>query len=367
MGITFSLIQILLFLGAAQGFFLAFILVSTRQGNKKANRLLASILFIFCLNIVIHTISHRPYSFSVPHHEVIITLIFFLFGPLFFLYTNYLTAQRNQQKGQTYAHFIPFLVCLFLTIPFYSVSLDQEKLPVILEILAYLVVFHVMFYMGWTVKILIRHSRKIRESFSSLDKINLNWLRFLTIIFTLTWLAAIYFDSQIKSSHDWDYVWLLVSVLMYLIGYFGLRQPEVFSGVVESDFSLSKEEKKKYKKSALSDDAAEIYLDKLLKYMQDHKPYLNSNITLPELAQHISISIHHLSQVINDRLQQNFFEFINKYRVQEAKNLLTDPGKKYLTIAAIGYESGFNSNSSFNAVFKKYTGQTPSQYRKSRN
>jgi AraC-like DNA-binding protein len=170
---------------------------------------------------------------------------------------------------------------------------------------------------------------------------------------------------QSKGDADWDYVWLLVSLMMYLIGYMGLKQPEIFSGKIIEDLSESTEDKKKYKKSALSEDIAENYLNKLQKYIQTDKPHLNSAITLPELAQNLSMSIHHLSQIINQRLNQNFYEFINHYRVEEAKKMILDPAYKHLTIAAIGYDSGFNSNSSFNSVFKKATGKTPSQYRNS--
>jgi AraC-like DNA-binding protein len=338
MDASFSTIQILLFLGAAQGFFLAIVLLSTRRANRQANRFLAAILIIFCLNIIIHTISHRPDTYGIPHHEVIITIIFYLFGPLFYFYVKTLTSGATVGDKKNYLHFLPFFVCVLVTLPLYYFFLDLKKPHLILELFAGFVIFHVIFYMAWSVKLLLNHSRNIKESFSSLDRIG---------------------------PDDWDYVWLLVSLLMYLIGYMGLRQPEIFAGGNMAGKSERDETKKKYKKSALTDESAEKYLKKLQQYMQSEKPYLNSNITLPELAHHLSMSVHYLSQVINEKLKQNFFEFINQYRVEEAKKMLVDPNKKYLTIAAIGFEAGFNSNSSFNAVFKKYTALTPSQFRKS--
>ena len=358
---SFTIIQILLFLGAAQGLFLALILLSTRKSNRQANRYLAAILTIFCLNIIIHNISHQPSKYSIPHHEVIITIMFYLFGPLFYLYVNSLTIRMPSANRRNYFHYLPFFVCAIISVPLYIFSSDLVQPHIILEVFSGLVVIHVLVYMSWSVRLLLVHSRTIKESFSTIDKINLNWLRFLMIGFTITWLAALFFDMQIKGSGDWDYVWLLVSVLMYLIGYMGLRQPEIFSGDMSMTYAL----KKKYEKSALTNESAELYLKKLQQYMHVEKPYLNSNITLPELARNVSMSVHHLSQVINDKLNQNFFDFINQYRVEEAKKLLLETDKKHLTIVAIGFESGFNSNSSFNAVFKKLTNRTPSQYRKS--
>jgi AraC-like DNA-binding protein len=362
---SFTIIQILLFLGAAQGFFLSFILLSTRRTNRQANHILAAILIIFCLNIIIHNISHRAYSFSISHHEVIITIIFYLFGPLFYFYVKTLTTGKSFQNKKKYFHFLPFLACLLISIPLYTFSLTLEKPHIILELCAGFVVLHVICYMAWSVKLLRDHIRHIKDSFSSIDQINLRWLRFLIIGFTITWLFALYFDMQIKNPDDWDYVWLLVSLLMYLIGYMGLKQPEIFAGGISAESSDTEQGKRKYKKSALTDDLAEMYLEKLREYMQTQKPYLDSNITLPELARYLSLSVHHLSQVINEKINQNFFEFINQYRVEEAKKNLVDPERKNLTIAAIGFESGFNSNSSFNAVFKKATNKTPSQFRDS--
>jgi AraC-like DNA-binding protein len=364
---SFTTNQILLFLGAAQGFFLAFVLLSTRKENQRANRILAAILIIFCLNIVIHNISHRPYSYSIPHHEVIITIIFYLFGPLFYFYIKTLTTSISFPWKKKYLHFLPFFICMLSTIPLYKHSINLDQPHIILEIFAGFVVLHVIFYMAWSVKLLRNHTLQIKDTFSSIDRIKLRWLRFLIIGFTITWLFALYFDMETKGSNDWDYVWLLVSLLMYLIGYMGLRQPEIFSGRTIQENEESDEIKKKYEKSALANDSAEIYLKKLQKYMQTKKPYLDSNLTLPELANKLSLSVHHLSQVINEKLNQNFFEFINHYRVDEAKKMLVDPTRKHLTIAAIGFEAGFNSNSSFNAVFKKTTKVTPSQFRKSGN
>jgi len=97
--------------------------------------------------------------------------------------------------------------------------------------------------------------------------------------------------------------------------------------------------------------------------MVSEKPFLDSDITLPNLAKRLAISTHHLSQVINDKLQKNFFEFVNYYRVEEAKENIAEPANHNLNLAEIGFDVGFNSISSFNAAFKKHSGTTPSQYR----
>ena len=97
--------------------------------------------------------------------------------------------------------------------------------------------------------------------------------------------------------------------------------------------------------------------------MNKNKPYLNSSITLNNLADLCNVTSHHLSQIINDRFEKNFFDFINCYRIEEAKLNLSDPEKANLTILAISNEVGFNSKSAFNTAFKKHTNTTPSQFR----
>jgi len=98
--------------------------------------------------------------------------------------------------------------------------------------------------------------------------------------------------------------------------------------------------------------------------MQEQNPYLDPTITIDELASTIDSNRHHVSQVLNEKLKKSFYDYINHYRVDEAKILLADPGKSSYKIASIAYEAGFNSLSTFNDVFRKLAGQTPSQFRK---
>jgi len=102
----------------------------------------------------------------------------------------------------------------------------------------------------------------------------------------------------------------------------------------------------------------------LLQLMENEKPYVDSGLTLTQLAGRLNISPHNLSEVINTQLQQTFFDFINHYRVEQVKTDLADSQKQHYTFLALALEAGFNSKSSFNAIFKKHTGMTPSEYQK---
>jgi AraC-like DNA-binding protein len=120
----------------------------------------------------------------------------------------------------------------------------------------------------------------------------------------------------------------------------------------------------RYAASPLQDDEKKSILAKLLLHMQSQRPYLEPELTLDDLAAQIGVKPKLLSQVINELLQKNFFEFINHYRIEEAKRLLTNPKDKKITVLEVMYEVGFNSKSSFNTLFKKLTGLTPGEFKK---
>jgi AraC-like DNA-binding protein len=102
--------------------------------------------------------------------------------------------------------------------------------------------------------------------------------------------------------------------------------------------------------------------NKLENYMITARAYQNSKLTINDISKEMDIPRHYITQVLNERLQKNFFTWINDYRINDVKAKLKDEKYAHLTVIALAYESGFNSKSSFNSVFKKSTGQTPSEY-----
>jgi AraC-like DNA-binding protein len=151
-------------------------------------------------------------------------------------------------------------------------------------------------------------------------------------------------------------------VFVILIGYFGLKQKVIFENEIEQQPILD-EEKMKYAGSTLKEDEASEYSEKLIEYMRKEKPYLNPELTLTQLATEIDITSHHLSQIINEQFKLNFFEYINQFRVEEVKTRIKNPKFDNYSLLAIAFDSGFNSKSSFNRIFKKFTNQTPSQFK----
>lgn len=123
---------------------------------------------------------------------------------------------------------------------------------------------------------------------------------------------------------------------------------------------------RKYERSSLTPEREERTLQKLRDVLETEQPHLDPACSLPALAARLGVSTHHLSQVLNDRLNQNFFEFLAEHRIAEAQRLLADPALVHLKLEEIGERVGYASKSAFNGAFKKRTGLTPSEFRRSR-
>jgi YesN/AraC family two-component response regulator len=178
------------------------------------------------------------------------------------------------------------------------------------------------------------------------------------------WLAVLFgnfMDEEIGSV----IIFSSVSLYIFLIGYFGARQGVIFTDSFEKERSSSKEVKEKYVKSPLKQNQSQSLLDRLLLFMEEEKPYLESKITLPQLAIRLETNPNYLSQVINEKLNQNLYDFINSYREEEFKKKLKLDDAQNYTLFGHAQNCGFSSKSSFHEVFKKQTGQTPFQYQSS--
>jgi AraC-like DNA-binding protein len=357
-----------LMLGSLQGFILALILVFKKKGNKTANRFLAIILFYLSFAIIFHSLSHARVLPFLEIHTIILGITFVFIIPLLYFYVKALTSYRFLFKKKDGIHFLPFVFCLLLSLLFllsehgliHLFSMGKDMLHNIISIISFIVF---AFYILLANIKLFHHTKTINNNFSNVDRINLFWLRLFLLLLTFLLIFAVVFDL-IFHLRNWDIIWLACTIIIYIISYFGLAQPAIFT-VPVVDVGLSMRNKsKKYKKSSLDEEKAQKHLMKLKSEMQLRKSYLDKNISLSKLAEDLGISIHHLSQIINEKLGKNFYDFVNSQRIQEAEKQLINPGNKHLSIAAIAFEVGFNSLSAFNAAFKKFTGLTPSRFRK---
>ena len=209
----------------------------------------------------------------------------------------------------------------------------------------------------------------IFHNFSSYEDVNLDWLRKLIYTFGGIWTALMVFATvhHVFGLFSWIFcthgLFLSLSVFIILIGYYGLKQNEIFIQFPDRKAQYITEQKEKYASTYLKDSEIREHVRRIKKYMVSEKPYLLANLSLPELANKLEMSSHHLSRIINEEFGVNFFDFVNQYRIKEVKSRIGNPEYKNLSLFGIALDSGFNSKSAFNRVFKKVTGITPSEYR----
>ena len=209
------------------------------------------------------------------------------------------------------------------------------------------------------------YTRRLKRQTSPGEASVLFQVRFLLATLTALWVfgSLKFVLTIIFPAANTETVDLLVpaslSVFVYAMGYLGLKRPEVLTGREDSPPSP-----RRYEKSTLTLERSDTYLQRLLDLMNTEKPYMDGGLTLQKLAKALAISPHHLSQTINEQLNQSFIDFINAYRIEEAKRMLVDPAKKHYSILAVSEEVGFNSKSAFNTAFKRHANMTPSEFRK---
>ncbi len=379
-----------------QGFLLALFLFVNKSGNTKANVFLALLVLLYSLDIGLETLYASPQIVDYPYLIGINDACFFLYGPLLFLYAYFLTSPQTVSIKQIFVHFLPFIFIVIAYTPmlylqnpeFKLVSEGILPLPTVFEsdffltadirgIVALASGFHQLIYFGLTLLLLKRHAAKIKETFSAIARINLSWLRNLTLATGVIVAVDILLYFAVKSEvvvfgNAVLAVSILLALLIYAIGYIGLRQPLIFSQTTILAIDSIKitepeiEEKRgKYYKSTLTAEQAEANLAGLLELMESEKLYLEGELKISDVAENLGVSSNNLSQIINEKLGKNFYDFVNEYRVETAKTLLVNPKKQHLTLLAIAFESGFNSKSSFNSVFKKQCGLTPTEFKKS--
>ena len=371
--------ETLYYIGISQALFVAFVLLTKKEKQGSDYILLVWLLTIsFKMMVLLISVEHGEFF----DNQFSIGLIPLTFGPFLFLYTKYLLYRRWFFKNRDFLHFVPFIVFTFLYFSFFreKLSFDTHKLLLtdgyVVARLLYSFAFlgSVSYYTFLTLQILQRHRKRLQDRFSFLSESNeLNWLYVLTAIFSLTYFVyfALGLYNVVTNQAYFDIAYtsdIFLTILAFSVSYFGIKQPYLFKVVPEEkeDFNESREgneQKEKYKNSNLSEEQKEEYIEHIYSFMQTERPFLNAELTVQDLSKQLNISRHHLTEILNNDIGKNFFTFVNEYRVEEVKRRLLDERFEHLTIVAIAFESGFNSKSTFNSIFKQNTGSTPSQWK----
>lgn len=361
-------ISLFVLAGSAVGIFLALTLFSLKKGSKPANVFLGAFLLAYSLVNLGTVPMHAGFIVDLPHLFGVFMPFIFLIGPFLFFYILALTRPHFRFSKAHALHFIPYAFVLALFFILVYIRSAEDKLEVIrrmrTEMLGGLLVYliartvHVLVYLALCLILLRKHGKTLPDHFSALERINLNWLRLLVLAYA-TGLVAVIILAQLDVPDT--ALHLYGTLVILIIGARGLTQTEIFGQ--ESVSAEASTTGPKYERSSLTKEQAAEAEKLLVAVMESDKLYLEEELSLRSLAEKTGLPAAHVSQVINERLKKNFYDFINGYRIEEAKRILRDPRRDNQKILAIAFDTGFASKGAFNRVFKKFTGLTPSEFK----
>lgn len=365
-----SLISYLSFLITFQLLFVGAFLITHKKGNRRNNILFGTIFILIAWNMGDLTLRMNGVVLKWEFLQLIDDVFFLLYGPIFYLYTQGVIFRDFKLSTRNLLHLIPYLLFTVLHLSssnFTSLSTSEEitlnVFPWQFYLISALMYVHLFVYLGLSYKSLWNYRQIIKNKYSQLDQINLDWLSFSHNTFGLLAFVSL-IQNFIALAENIPVFMVTLVLLLIFIFYFvnkvilkALRQPEIFAGITKS-------EPTKYLGSNLTAHQIEAYKKQLLALLKTEKPFLNPQVSLSDLSEKLSVSTKHLSQVINQSFNKSFFDFINTYRIQEVQHILKESKDDKLTILEAMYQAGFNSKSSFNTAFKKETGQTPTEFRK---
>ena len=397
--ITLDWLHTIVLLGAVQGFILTGVLAA-RKRNRTANRILAVAMIAFTLYLMTAVYHAAGLEEAFPHFFGVGHPLPLAFGPLIYLYAVSVSDRSRRLTWRDALHFVPFALAIITALPIYLMSGPEKiawyhsailtgNVPWTVALFTQLKYVSGITYTVITLLFLRRHRARIKDNYSSLERVDLQWLVRLAAASAALWALAVGINvTQLlegpASQRGEDILTLAIALFVYGTGYMALRQPEIFrfdtgeflvavaqarggavaSAAVPASPPDTDQAAARYERSGLNDREAAALKSALLSAMEQTRPWRNRDLTLADLAQLLATTPHKLSELLNSQLQQSFYDFVNGYRVRYVQRRIEDEDARNLKILALALDAGFASKSTFNDVFKKHTGRTPSDYRR---
>lgn len=371
-------------------------LLTYKNAYSKPNRVLGIYMLLLSFYYFLNKVIVAEIPIITYLNAVLVLPIFLAFNPFYFLYVKSLTLENFRFKKQDYMHYIPAFALALILIILSIIPKNEENSAFFDQIYALRVPVAVaVYYLQLIVYTMLmfrqlnRHKKNLDQFFSYKEDISLNWLWLFLIIYLLfsVFDASVFFTSVFEAYHKLTY-WVFMTLFVAFLGYFGTKQADIYVGKIKSrgfvppdkkDFDSSPLEKtelpiltppekdeplSRYSNSSLSEELKELILQKIIALMENDKLYTNPQLVVDDIADQIQTNKKYISQVINEKLNKNFYQFVNEYRVNHAIFCLTEQKYRNYTFEAIGDMAGFNSRSSLISSFKKVTGKTPSDFKK---
>lgn len=357
----------IVFIGTAQGLFLAVTLPIVKNGNKKANKVLSLLLLMACIMLTTGIFLLKINEDWMWQLGNLADILIFLFGPLSYLYFGNLLFNIKPSFRLNYIHYLPagifslFLLYVFQFSPqeyasrllggnFYYPFMTIEGCAILLN----------LYYCYKIKKLLSNYQKEEKEQLSfnqdiiQFSKIVLSLVLVIILIWTANFLSQYLFNFSLPLI-NYATIWIAISLLIYVIGFYALRQPGIFR------ITLQTKEKTNIK-NRLSQDEIELLKKQLDVLIEQKQVFLDNELTLKELSEKLKTSTNNLSWLLNNTYNTNFYEYINQFRIAAFLTKVHEKEHLRKTLFALSLEVGFNSKSTFNKAFKSLLNETPSNY-----
>ncbi|WP_299220963.1 helix-turn-helix domain-containing protein [uncultured Aquimarina sp.] len=364
---SFGIVDLVLFLGISQGIFLAITLSLLHNKNKSANRVLSFILLIACIMLVGRVFYPRFNGAFFFRIAGFVDTLIFVFGPLLYTYIRRLTFYESPDyKIPWYHYMLAFLHVMFFS---WTLSYSIEELKTMANAGDLGLIYFVIETLGlisnvvYTIKsyyLLRVYKREEKKNLSYSQKIQtyinffLLGVSFFMVLWMISYTNTFFVRRRELSFISYHLIWVSIPVFIYIIGFFSLKQPEIFRVQLIKKKTISKER--------LNGEELETLKKSLEDLMVHKKIYLNNELTLKDLSKELNASTNNVSWLLNNIHKCSFYDYINKYRVQEFISKIQKGEHFNHTILALSLDSGFNSKSTFNKAFKMIKNDTPSNY-----
>lgn len=356
---------------AGQCFLLGFLLLfHPLQQNQKANRWLAGFVLIMGSAFIGVLLKKQLFGLSAYLLEISITALQFLLSPCLFISVLYFIYPAKTFQRKDSLHALPFLVyagVLFLLKGKDIGTVTLFEFSGISFFVQDLLLVQCLIYCVYGYFLLVRHRLNLKKISSSIQEIDLAWLKEFLLIF-LVMLVLWTNDSLFEETYLLRLTPFVYTGAIFFLAYFSVRQKAVFpfqkNDLRNISMLITAADDPDPKTVRLSAERVHTLSIQLEKLMTEDKLFLENDLGLPALADKLGLGLHDTSYLINAATGSNFHQFINRHRVEEAKKLLTSSKLEEFNMLGIAYSAGFNSKTAFNTAFKKWTGQSPTAYAK---
>jgi AraC-like DNA-binding protein len=378
--LSINVFNIFVLLGSIQGFIMAGVFLFSKKLNRKSNFFLALLLLSFSMVNMANCLWDMGFSKQEPllSHLPLNWTLLIPFALYFFI--KHLINPEYKLSAKEYLLTVPFAIqitqkLLQLYLHFANPHLLKQWQPyftLLIKSLEVIAIVYCVVVFAISIRNITRFEKLLQNQFAEIERRSLLWIKniLLKVALLLALWIVPYVFAAINETNANQYMyplWIGMTVVVYWLAWSMFSRRDLFEytppQILEPAETPSTSEAQIIKEKTNLEKWEQHYAE-LTRLMEEENLYLDFDISMSSLAEKMQLSNGYLSQIINQKTGLNFYDYINQYRVAEVKRRLKHPAFTHLSIYGLAMDCGFKSKSTFNSVFKKMTGLTPTEYRK---